>query len=612
VTTDNIASQLASALDTNIGDNHNVSRYGSTIYLSRIYGSDFTVRGDDSISDTGLKVLKDRTQRFSDLPKRGRAGFRVEIAGDNSSSFDNYYVRYDTSSDNGSDGIWKETTRGGITDTLDPGTMPHALIREADGTFTFREIDWTTRNAGDDESNPMPSFVGRKINDIFFHRNRLGILSDENVIMSRAGDYFNFFKSSATTTLDDDPLDVGVSHNKVSILRHAIPFNETLLLFSDQTQFQLGETQILTPETISINQTTEYECSLLAKPVGVGRFVYFAVNRGEYSGLKEYYVDGQTEAEEAADITSHVPQYAPRDIFKMAASTNEDVILFISKERPNEIYLYNFYWSGREKIQSAWTKWVLSDDVKVLNVDFIESTLFAVIETSNGVSIEKMFLEPDAVESNWNLHVHLDSKVGEGDCTTAFSDVSTSEYPDGYTEITLPYTVDDGQMVTAPGGPIKAGRILPASFDNSGATTVLKVAGDWTSQPFYFGLPYNFLYRLSEINIKEDSGTGGKMSVGEGRLQLRKMSLLYDTSGFFEVKVSPYNRGTYTYTFSANTLGSLQSILGEVSIEGGRFNFPIMSRNTQVDIEIVNPSFLPSYFLSAEWEGFYTRRSERL
>jgi hypothetical protein len=37
-----------------------------------------------------------------------------------------------------------------------------------------------------------------------------------------------------------------------------------------------------------------------------------------------------------------------------------------------------------------------------------------------------------------------------------------------------------------------------------------------------------------------------------------------------------------------------------------------MSRNTQVDIEIVNPSFLPSYFLSAEWEGFYTRRSERL
>src|SRR5690606_4960173 len=157
------------------------------------------------------------------------------------------------------------------------------------------------------ESNPFPSFVDRKINDVFFHRNRLGFISDENIVFSKAGDYFNFFRGTATATLDDDPIDVGVSHVKVSILRHAIPFNETLLLFSDQTQFQLGSAEILTPDTISVNQTTEFECSLRAKPVGVSRFVYFAVNRGTFTGIREYYVEGATEAEDAAEITGHVP-----------------------------------------------------------------------------------------------------------------------------------------------------------------------------------------------------------------------------------------------------------------------------------------------------------------
>ena len=147
---------------------------------------------------------------------------------------------------------------------------PHVLIRNSDGTFTFKKADWAERQSGDLDSNPLPSFVDRTLNDLFFHRNRLGFVSDENVIFSKASQYFDFFSSTATALLDDDPIDVGVSHTKVSILRHAIPFNETLLLFSDKTQFQLGVADILTPETISINQTTEYECSLDAKPVGAG------------------------------------------------------------------------------------------------------------------------------------------------------------------------------------------------------------------------------------------------------------------------------------------------------------------------------------------------------
>jgi hypothetical protein len=57
--------------------------------------------------------------------------------------------------------------------------------------------------------------------------------------MSRSGEFFEFFNETVTDALDTEVIDV-VLHTKVSILKHAIAFDEDLLLFSDQTQFMLN------------------------------------------------------------------------------------------------------------------------------------------------------------------------------------------------------------------------------------------------------------------------------------------------------------------------------------------------------------------------------------
>ena len=49
-------------------------------------------------------------------------------------------------------------------------------------TQTNARNGWAGRLAGDDNTNPFPSFVGHTINDIFFFKNRLGILTDCNII----------------------------------------------------------------------------------------------------------------------------------------------------------------------------------------------------------------------------------------------------------------------------------------------------------------------------------------------------------------------------------------------------------------------------------------------
>ena len=80
---------------------------------------------------------------------------------------------------------------------------------------------WGERTVGDIVSSPDPSFIGRKINNVFFFRNRLGFLADDNVILSNVSEFFNFFPDTVLTVVDSHPIDVAASHTKVAILKHA-------------------------------------------------------------------------------------------------------------------------------------------------------------------------------------------------------------------------------------------------------------------------------------------------------------------------------------------------------------------------------------------------------
>lgn len=72
------------------------------------------------------------------------------------------------------------------------------------------------------------------------------------------------------------------------------------------------------------------------------------------------------------------------------------------------------------------------------------------------------------------------------------------------------------------------------------------------------------------------------MTVGEGRIQLRKMSVLYNNAGYFRAEVTPFRRETYRYTFSGRVVGSGRNVLGQVAIEEGKFSFPSWPRTIRL------------------------------
>ena len=611
ISTDVIAAQLLSDLVSNgyNSGNWTAVKNGSVIYIKNTV-SDFSITTEDGFNSAGMTAIKGALQKFSDLPNNAyQNGFVVEITGTGSGEtatqpFDSYFVQYQTVNSSGV-GVWKECPKPGIPSTIGPNTMPHILVRESNGTFTFKQATWKGRIVGDETSNPFPSFVGRSLQDVFFYRNRLGFLSDEAVIFSEAGEYFNFMRTTVTQLLDSDPIDVNASHTKVSILKHAVPFNKQLLLFSEQTQFLIDQGDLLSPKSIGVKVTTEFPCNIIARPVGIGKNVYFAVDKGNNSSFREYFTDLNNQANDAVDITAHIPQYIASGIYKIATAVNEDMLVALSTADPSTLYIYKYFFNANEKLQSSWSKWTYGSDSTILNVDFIGSDMYLVINRADGVFLEKTTVSLGDIGPSEPYNVHLDRKVQLGS-----SDVSFSA---GFTTInltTLGYTPSTGtyQLVVRTHPTLKPGEILNVIWDGTNA----KVAGNITGGTYTFGRRYVFTYQLSTVVVRTPTAGGGQKADTEGRLQLRKLAFNYDDAGYFKVKVTPAGRETYSYVFSGKVLGQSSGTIGSYSISEGRFIVPIISQNIGTNITLENDSPLPSSFLSADWEGFYTKRSKAI
>ena len=590
---------------TNLGD--------SSFSIVKSTGT-LSVSASDGYGNQASQVIKDEVQNFSDLPAEAPNNMVVEVKGDASNTFDNYYVKFSSSTK-----VWEETLEPGIANKLDANTMPHVLIRTADGNFRFTQVDGSSytisstsfdvpafgnRTVGDLDSSPTPSFVGTKMKDIFFHRNRLGFLADENVIMSRSGEQFEFFNETVTDVLDTEVIDVNVAHTKVSILKHAVAFDEKLLLFSDQTQFILVGGASLTPGNVSVNVTTEYESLDSVSPVGSGNNVFFGFNKGQFTGVREMYVESDGETNQGEDITANIPKYIPSEVFKFANASNENILVLLSNKtgEKNNLYIYQWFFSQGRRLQSAWHKWTIgaSANTEILNVDFIGTTLFLVVQRSDGVYIETIDCSPAVVDTGSTYLTHLDRKLDNTQVTESYSSGTN------LTTITLPYAIDSTmKLVGKSGASNKAGRDITIA-SQSGST--ITVTGDITAFNYFIGEQYEFLYTFSQQYLAlGQSQAGSRTRIREGRLQIRNWTVSFNDTGFFQSAVTPVGRSTSEATFNGTIVGT--GLTGTVNLEDGDFTFSVQSRNDNLTISLKNNSHLPSNFVNAEWEGYYVSQA---
>ena len=619
---------LPSSTQTIASTSYDVERKGAVIKITGT--NDFSVRTEDGLANQGLGVAYKEVDSITDLPKRCFNGFRIRVRGDADIAQDDYYVQFQTKDkEDYGEGSWVEcvgwenddTSAGdstGIDTTLDFGTMPITIVpafgqvslgQDPDRIYSFRAeipneerstIDpsrpygYVSRQAGDDFTNPFPSFVGQKINDVFFFKNRLGFLTDNAVVFSEADAYFNFFRTTTQQLLDSAPIDVGLSHTKVAQLQHAIPFQEKLMLFSKQSQFVLRGADILSPKTVAISPVTEYDISDSINPVALGNYIYFTFKRNDFEGVYEYFVDNNTETFNAEEITQQVPKYVPKDVSKIVGSQAENTLVIGTDDDPTTLYVYKYFWSNKEKIQSAWMKFSFGRNV--VGFEFIDSQLFLFTQDTDGIHLEQLTLEDGLTDEGLDYTLYLDSKVDGSTLTTTYSAATKKSTISGFS-----YDPAGVEVYS------KVGHKY--DFTRTSATAG-EVTGDITSVPFVAGKPYNMLYRFSNQTLKQPTERGGRSASDYTYQTMRSGSVNYADTGHFVVEVTPKYRDTYSYAFNPDILGA-NLALNEFVPQDGHFRFPIQAQPEDVTIEVKTDSALPVKLLAAEFESMFIPRSRR-
>jgi hypothetical protein len=548
--------------------------------------NNFAIHTSDSLSDTGAQALYKSAPAISDLPVTCKNGFRLKIIGDAELDQDDYYVEFQTSS--GEEiglGAWVEVAAPLELVELDKETMPMRLINTAENTFELETISWDRKKAGDSDTNPFPSFIDNKISNMFLYKNRLGFLSNDNIVLSESGNFFNLFRTTVLSLLDSDPIDVSVSSRKVTNLKDGVGFQENLILFSDNAQFAMKGGDLLTPKTVSVTPITNFNFEDKVDPLPLGSYIYFPFTRGAFTGMREFTVNATSDTYDSVEITEHVPAYIPKNIIDMAGTTSEDIIALLSGEEKDALYVYNYFWNNNQKVLSAWSKFKFTGDVR--GVEFVDSTLYAVVVKNGETNLVEMPMESGLTDDSGYV-THLDMRVA-------------STVTSGSDTITLPYTPDDDsvEVYTTDG--------LKLSCTNTGSTVILNQAVT-ANTDVWVGIPYTMKYTFSEQLFKAKSGNGTSPS-SAAVMKIRNGSVYFDKTAYFKVKVTPKFRDTYENVFTPDVVGS--TTIGSLNLDSGFYRFPVFTKPQDTVITIENESALPSNFQSAEFESFVHSRSNR-
>lgn len=619
---DAIASALAGILDN---ASANITTYVSGPVV-KIVASTETIRsiqakgrGSDEDDSELLQVVWQQVEDITDLPVICERDYTVQITGSAASDTDDVWVKFEPfnfddeealeAQDNAMvKGSWVETVKPNLPYKLDPATLPIQLIRKKDTTaavtgvtdriyFEYRTIDWSERAAGSEKTAPKPSFLGSSIRGLFFHKNRLGFLSQDNVLLSQVGSYFNFFRTTTQSLLDSDPIDISNGRGTVTKFNHAEMVGDDMFLFAERDIMALKGEPALTPATATLLPKLRQPCSERALPAAIGRNALICSSNSSFTRVYEVYQSGATDNQtlyDSTDLTAALPKHLQGDPRQVEASLTQDVAAFLTKDDRQTLYLYKHFTAGERKLQSAWVDWTFSD-AYVLGVGFMSNSMYLLLERTVGsgdvaLTMEVIELGEGLTDPDSTFVTLLDRRVS--DETPGVS----SAYAASATTFTLPHKLDTNatyQVVTrgANGGQYYSCTTNPASM-----TVTTDDDVDLSSTDVWIGQQYTASAGLTRPLPQTQSITGGIDFISEGRYQVLRALVTYSDAAEFQVDVTPSG-----YTAVTTTYNDGKSSGSGVTIADGVLDLGVQADSKGLAMTLKNSSPTPAAWLGVEY-----------
>ena len=601
VTAESILGDLrAEIAATSTFSDGNVQLIGNGIYITRASG----VFNISSPVGELLNVLTDEIRDIAELPKQCKHGYVVKVANSEADE-DDYYVKFKgKEKSDGSfldgDGIWEECPKPGVKTTFDDTTMPIQLVRTSATEFTVSKPDWDPRQVGDTTTVPEPSFIGKSINNLLFYRNRLIMVSDENVIMSRPGDFFNFWPKSAITYTATDVIDLSVSSEYPAIIYDGITVNAGILLFTPNKQFMLTtDSDVLSPLTAKINSVSNYNYNYTTNPFSLGTTVGFLDNAGANSRFFEMTSVLREGEPVVVEQTRPVPQLLPKDLTLVADSRENNTILFGTKNQ-DTVYGYSYFNTTNQRVQSSWFKWKLIGTVQYHCM--LDDAYYVIVRNGIKDVIQKFDITLDDTTSfitsddiKYRIHFDNYSTLLSRDLTyDIFNDITTFTLPAGYNssnQLAAYYQLDDTTI----------GSYSPVTLITG---TKYYVPGDF-SKGCYLGYLFDMEVKLPSIYYQTQISDNNFRSDVHSSLILHRLKLSLGHTGTYTTTLHRKGKSDYTQTLEAVTTDLYTA--NTLAFKDIKFQtIPVYDRNSNVTITIKSTNPSPATLNSLTWEGDYS------
>ena len=617
-----------------------ITQIGNGLYITRT-SANFNI--STPVSDL-LNVFTHSVKDVADLPAQCKHGYVVKVANSEADE-DDYYVKFIGNNDRDGEGVWEECPQPGRMTSFDPATMPIQLVRQADGTFKISQVEWDPAQVGSETTANKPSFVSgygvqgtteldptasdyktldtnRKkfINKMLFFRNRMVMLSDENVIMSRPGDFFNFWPKSAITFTASDHVDLSCSSEYPAIVYDGIQVNTGLLLFTKNQQFMLTtDSDVLSPNTAKINSLCTYNFNEQTNPVSLGTTTAFLDNAGKYTRFFEIASVLREGEPDVLEQSKPVARSFPKDI-TLIANSRENSIVFFGTKGKSEIFGFRYFASATERKQQAWFNWTLSGDVQ--HMAMLDDALYVVLRNGSKDVLQKFsikidndgdFITDDQGTNDTSddvvYRIHLDNaKIFHSNALTYNPENNSTTFTlgDGFNNVEGQLTAfirefqSDKQGVTA----------LASLFDDSG-TKKVKLHGDWTkdtpaANDNYLTLGYTFEMEVEfpTIYVTQQSGDIVKADV-HGSLIVHRTRFSLGPSGVYETTLERLGKPIYKELFEATRAD--QSFSSSIIFnKDQKTTLPVYEKNVNLTLKLKSKHPSPATLYSMTWEGDYT------
>lgn len=269
--------------------------------------------------------------------------------------------------------------------------------------------DIAPRAVGDADTSPSPYFVGRQISLIYLFQDRLVIGCGPVINMSRIGDYFNFFRKTVISVIDDDPIEVYSLGGDDDTLRHAATYDRSMYLFGDKRQYSISGRNPVTPRTTSMTQSSAHAGLASVRPVVGGSFVFAGQTSGEHSRLMQLQLGTLEDSPELYDVSLQVSAYmrgAPRRL----AVSSTPTIAFMQADGDQTVYAFTYTDTTNERLLQSWGRLEFSPmcgKLLGMTTDAKGLVLYWARATAGGLTIvvDRLSLDPSVP-----LYPYLDSQ----------------------------------------------------------------------------------------------------------------------------------------------------------------------------------------------------------